>query len=171
MVDGGESKRQAGQDALRLDVGEGVNGPVPLRPSHSLLLFRPNWLFFFFPWNHLSSPSLLRLSIFSRTPNEFYTHVSICTSEEQWASKEEEEEGKTEWTEEEYGGVGVVGFWGPAFESVLWLGPHVPICMCESAFLLVTQWETPRCVCVLFCFSNDSLWNSFQMYLWEESHD
>lgn len=73
MVDGGESKRQAGQDALRLDVGEGVNGPVPLRPSHSLLLFRPNWLFFFFPWNHLSSPSLLRLSIFSRTPNEFYT--------------------------------------------------------------------------------------------------
>lgn len=50
------------------------------------------------------------------------------------------------------GVVWVVGFWGPGFESGLWLGPHAHICMCESAFLLVTQWETLRCVCFLFYF-------------------
>lgn len=42
-----------------------------------------------------------------------------------------ERKNKEEW--------GVVGFWGPVFESVWWLGPHVHICMCESAFLLLAS--------------------------------
>lgn len=85
-------ERRGGQDALGLYVGEGVNGSVALRPSRFPPPRQPQLIvFFFFPLKpSVLSPSL-RLSIFSLAPNEFYTHVSICTSEEQGESKRKTE--------------------------------------------------------------------------------
>lgn len=119
-----------------------VREPGRLRCSRAVCRWRGKWacLFktltlpssssaptdcFFFPWNHLSSLSLSRLSIFSLAPNEFYAHVSICTSEDQWASKRKK--GKTEWTHRG-GGCWVLGpsVWvravagGPCVHMYVW---------------------------------------------------
>lgn len=125
---------------------------------------------FFFPWNHLSSLSLSRPSIFSLAPNVFYAHVSICTSEDQWASKRKK--GKTEWTHRG-GGCWVLGpsVWVRAMAG----GPcaHMYVWECLPAGHPVE--DTEVCLYVFgFFFLERVFWvflNPFQINLYEESHD
>lgn len=161
-------ERQGSRDVLWLYVGEGVNGPVSLRPSYSPPPLQPQLIVFFLPWNHLSSLSLpLSAFIFLLAPDAFYTHVSICMSSHIWRIVSIKREGGNteEWIQRERikrsGGCGV-------------LGPSVWVCMvagapCAHMYVReclplaglsrhsrVTQWETLRCVCRCTCllFSN-----------------
>lgn len=110
-----------------------------------LLLFSPNWLFFFFSLETICPLSLsFRVSIFSLAPNEFYTRE--CTH----LRKSEHQRGRRKnWmnTEEEYGGVGVV---------LGVLGPSVGVCAvapCAHMYVWVPScWSHSGrhgCVCVL----------------------
>lgn len=137
-------ERQGSRDALWLYVGEGVNGPVSLRPSYSPPPLQPQLIVFFLPWNHLSSLSL-RLYIFACS-RCIYTHVSICMSSHIWriVSIKREEGNTEEWIRRERikrsggcGGLGAQclslhGGWGPMctyvcvrVPSSCWLGHPV----------------------------------------------
>lgn len=125
-----------------------------------------DWVFFFFKTICPLSPALVFLYFRSLQMNftHMWVYAHLRTSEHQRGRREKLNE---------HTGVEVVGFWGPVFESVLWLGAHVRICMCESAFLLVTQWKTLRCVCLFFFFFQRVYFflNPFHINLYEEWHD